>query len=111
MKEFLYIGHYEDINGNYILKVGTTKNLKKRLAEHNIYYPKAERNPMRQGTVFKYDWYIKLSHDNTLKYESEFKHMMKLAEVADYVRNDRFIFKRKPQKIYITVRKTYEVKL
>ena len=25
-KEYLYVGHYIDIDGNYILKVGTTKN-------------------------------------------------------------------------------------
>ena len=33
-KEFLYVGHYIDIDGNYILKIGTTNDLKRRQTEH-----------------------------------------------------------------------------
>ena len=32
-KEFLYVGHYIDTNGNFILKVGTTNDLKRRQTE------------------------------------------------------------------------------
>jgi hypothetical protein len=28
-KEFLYVGHYIDTDSNYILKIGTTKNLER----------------------------------------------------------------------------------
>ena len=34
-KEYLYVGHYIDTKGNYILKVGTTNNLKNRQRQHN----------------------------------------------------------------------------
>lgn len=109
-KEFLYLGHYQDDNGNYILKIGTTKNLNKRLKEHNIYYKSAKYHPMKENSNFVYDWYIQLSHDNTLKYESEFKKLMQQAG-AKYLRNDRFIFQRKPKKVFITIKKTYEITL
>ena len=39
-KEYLYVGHYIDIDGNYILKVGTTKNPTKRRYQHNTYVNK-----------------------------------------------------------------------
>ena len=34
-KEYLYVGHYIDKDGNYILKVGTTNDLERRRKEHN----------------------------------------------------------------------------
>ena len=33
-KEYLYVGHYIDDEGNYILKVGTTNDLERRRKEH-----------------------------------------------------------------------------
>lgn len=29
-KEYLYVGHYFDVEGNYILKIGTTNDLVRR---------------------------------------------------------------------------------
>lgn len=110
MKEYLYLGHYYDTNGDYILKIGTTNDLKRRLLQHNQYYPRANKSPMRENEKFVYDWHLKLSHDNTLKYENIFKEMMK-ASKADYIANDRFRYKRKPKKIYVTIKKVYEVEL
>ena len=41
-KEYLYIGHYIDVNDKYVLKVGTTDNPKRRQKQHNRYYPNAD---------------------------------------------------------------------
>ena len=39
-KEFLYVGHYIDTDGNYILKIGTTNDLRRRATEHTRHYRK-----------------------------------------------------------------------
>ena len=41
-KEFLYVGHYIDTDGNYILKIGTTNDLRRRATEHTRHYRKAK---------------------------------------------------------------------
>ena len=41
MKEYLYVGYYIDTQGRYILKIGTTNDLKRRQAEHNRNYKRA----------------------------------------------------------------------
>ena len=110
-KEYLYIGHYIDVNNKYVLKVGTTDNPKGRQKEHNPEDPSADKHPRRQGTTFQYDWKHKLSHANTLKYETLIKEDIKAAEVAEYVAHDRFVFEKKPDKIYLQIRKTWEVEL
>lgn len=43
-KEFLYVGHYIDVLGNYILKVGTTNDLARRQKEHTRNYKKRVDN-------------------------------------------------------------------
>ena len=109
-KEYLYIGHYIDTLDNYILKVGTTSNLARRLMQHNKFYPTAVKNPMKKNEQFSHDWFIKLSHANTLKYEASFKEAMRMIG-ENYVQNDRFIFNENPKKIFVTIKKTYEVAL
>ena len=37
-KEFLYVGHYVDTEGKYILKIGTTNDLARRAQEHTRNY-------------------------------------------------------------------------
>ena len=41
VKEYLYVGHYIDKNGFYILKIGTTNDLKRRAQEHTRNYKKS----------------------------------------------------------------------
>jgi predicted GIY-YIG superfamily endonuclease len=45
-KEFLYVGHYIDTEGNYILKIGTTNNLKRRAQEHTTNYRKVKKHTL-----------------------------------------------------------------
>lgn len=110
-KEFLYVGHYVDENGNYMLKIGTTNDLQRRQAEHTRNYRRAKLYRMPKDQRFEYDCAIKLSKYNTLRYEDKTRKAWKDAEIGDFVRNDRFCCKQKPQRVYITIRKTYEITL
>lgn len=110
-KEWLYVGHYIDVNGNYILKVGTTNDLGRRQAEHNRNYKKATQYTMPADGSFVYDWYTPLSKYNTLRFEDKTRAQWQAANIGEYVRNDRFKCKRKPRKVTITIRKTYEISL
>jgi hypothetical protein len=111
MKDFLYIGHYVDTDGNYILKIGTTNDLEVRQSQHTRYYAKAKNHPMAEGTQFAFDWYLPLSRANTHRYEESIKELWKQANFGVHIRNDRFCFAEKPEVVYITIRKTYEVAL
>ena len=110
-KEFLYVGHYVDIDGAYILKVGTTNNLKRRQTEHTRNYKKTPHHPMPTDGRFEYDWSIPLSKYNTLRFEDKTKAQWINAAVGEYIRNDRFVCEQKPQAVEITIRKTYRIEL
>ena len=110
-KEFLYVGHYIDVLGNYILKVGTTNDLARRQKEHTRNYKKTLHHPMLLDGQFEYDWSILLSKYNTLRFEDRTKEQWIGAEVGEYIRNDRFVCEEKPQAVEITIRKTYKITL
>jgi hypothetical protein len=110
-KEFLYIGHYYDINNNYILKIGTTKDLKRRKSDHTRNYRKAKEYTLPNESEFEYDWSLPLSKYNTLRYEDSNRQMLKALGIGEYIRNDRFKFAEKPAEIEITIRKTYKISL
>ena len=108
-KEFLYVGHYTDIQGNYILKVGTTNNLKRRATEHTRNYRRAKQYTMPLEQQFEYDWFLPLSKYNTLRYEDSNRQKLIDEEVGTFVRNDRFLCENKPSSIVIKIRKEYVV--
>ena len=110
-KEFLYVGHYVDVNGNYMLKVGTTNDLARRKAEHTRNYRKAKQYTLPKESVFEYDWYIPLSKYNTLRYEDLTRERWIVEAVGEYVRNDRFKCENPPKSVSVTIRKTYEILL
>lgn len=110
-KEFLYVGHYIDENGNFMLKIGTTNDLKRRKQEHTRNYQRAKLYKMPKGQEFEYDCVIKLSKYNTIRFEDKTRKAWQEAQIGDFVRNDRFCCKRKPAKVYVTIRKTYEITL
>ena len=111
MKEFLYVGHYFDQKGNYILKVGTTNDLKRRKDEHTRAYKKVKHYPIADNTEFLYDWFLPLSKANTLRIEARTKENWKKSGIGEYVPNDRFYCTTKPPQVSITVRKTYTIPL
>lgn len=110
-KEFLYVGHYYDINNNYILKIGTTNDLKRRKTEHNYNYRKAKTNTMPRENEFEYDWTLPLSKYNTLRYEDKNRKRWQELAVGVFIRNDRFVCAEKPTEVEVSIRKTYKISL
>ena len=55
-KEFLYVGHYVDMNGDYILKIGTTNDLDRRQKEHTRNYKRSPNYTMPEDGKFEYDF-------------------------------------------------------
>ena len=111
VKEFLYVGHYVDIYGNYILKIGTTNNLARRQKEHNLKYKKASNHTMPLDGSFEYDFWIPLSKYNTLRYEDKNRELWKSLNIGEFIRNDRFVCTNKPDFVEIAIKKTYIVQL
>lgn len=110
-KEFLYVGHYIDTNGNFILKVGTTNDLKRRQTEHNRNYKKSPNFTMPIDGEFVYDWHLPLSKYNTLRFEDRTRAQWQELGIGEYIRNDRFFCAVKPKSVSVTIRKTYEIAL
>lgn len=94
-----------------MLKIGTTKDLKRRQADHTRNYRKAKEHQLPPTANFEYDWSIPLSKYNTLRYEDINRERLKASGVGEYVRNDRFKCAEKPTEIEITIRKTYKISL
>ena len=110
-KEFLYIGTYTDTNGNRILKIGTTNDLKRRKAEHTRNYRKSKEHTMPPQDSFEYIWHLPLSKYNTLRYEDSNRQKWQDEGVGEFVRNDRFIVSEELAEVEIKIRKTYKVAL
>lgn len=111
-KEFLYVGHYVDTKGRYILKIGTTNDLDRRAGEHNYHYRQAKQYTMPADEEFHYDWYLPLSKYNTIRYEDLNRALWQAEGFGRYVRNDRFCCENgKPDMVTILIRKTYFVSL
>lgn len=112
-KEYFYIGHYVDTEGNYVLKIGTTGNLDRRAKEHNRNYARAKTHTLGIGEEFTYDWWIPLSKYNTLRVEDNTRDSFISCGFGHFVANDRFVFPmaEKPTHLYIGVRKSYRVVL
>lgn len=110
-KEFLYVGHYIDTLGHYILKIGTTNNLKRRKQEHTRNYRRNKTLTMPIENEFIYDWFLPLSKYNTLRYEDNNRKKWQEENIGEFVRNDRFLCQEKPNKVIIKIRKEYEIAL
>ena len=110
-KEFLYVGHYIDIDGNYVLKIGTTNDLDRRAKEHTRNYRRAKTNTLPTESQFEYDWWLPLSKYNTLRYEDRNRAKWQEENFGVFVRNDRFVCAEKPAEVSVTVRRTYCIAL
>lgn len=108
-KEFLYVGFYKDIENNFILKIGTTNDLKRRQAEHNRNYKRSPHNTMPKDGTFTYLWHLQLSKYNTLRYEDKNRQAWQEMNIGTFVRNDRFVLSSIPVSVPVKIRKTYEV--
>ena len=110
-KEYLYVGHYVDTLGRYILKIGTTNDLKRRAQEHTRNYRRAKNYTLPPEQQFQYDWVRPLSKYNTLRYEDKNRTLWQELGIGEFVRNDRFCCETKPDFVQITIRKTYQIAL
>lgn len=110
-KEFLYVGHYIDTDGNYMLKIGTTNDLNRRQTEHTRNYRRAKQFTMPPDSQFVYDFYIPLSKYNTIRFEDRTRERWQNEGIGEFVRNDRFRCDIKPDFVEITIRKTYKIAL
>lgn len=110
-KEFLYVGFYIDIDGNYILKIGTTHDLKERRATHNRDMRKYKHSPMHKDSTFKYIWAKPLSKYNTFRYEDRNREIWKNMGIGTFLRNDRFLLETVPPTVPVKIRKEYQVAL
>ena len=110
-KEYLYVGTYTDTDGNRILKIGTTNDLKRRKTEHNYNYRRAKNHTLPKEDSFEYLWTHKLSKYNTLRYEDKNREMWQEMGIGEFVRNDRFVITEEIAEVEIKIRKTYKVAL
>lgn len=105
------MGYYVDTKGQYILKIGTTNDLKRRKAEHTRNYRKTREFQMPETAEFEYIWYRPLSKYNTLRFEDRNRARWQEQGFGRFIRNDRFYCPIKPTKVTIVIRKTYEIPL
>jgi hypothetical protein len=110
-KEFLYVGHYTDIDGNFILKVGTTNDLERLRKEHTRNYKRSPNYKMPFDGEFVYDFWLPLSKYNTLRYEDKTRQKWIDEAIGEFVRNDRFFCAKRPDFVEVTVRNTYVIPL
>lgn len=110
-KEFLYLATYTDTNGNRILKIGTTNDLKRRKAEHIRNYRRSKTHTLPPDGTFEYLWFKPLSKYNTIRYEDRTREKWKELGIGEFVRNDRFILNKPIDFVEITIRKTYQIAL
>ena len=110
-KEFLYVGKYTDTEGNFVLKIGTTNDLKRRATEHTRNYHRAKQHTLPKDEKFEYLWHKKLSKYNTLRYEDSNRELWKQQNIGTFVRNDRFILSKVPKTVDVKIRKVYQIPL
>ena len=108
-KEYFYIGYYVDIDGNFILKIGTTNDLKRRQTEHTRNYKRAKTHTMPTDSKFLYIWYKALSKYNTLRIEDRMREKFIAQGFGEFVRNDRFVCNTPPGFVEVDIRKTYKI--
>lgn len=110
-KEWIYVGYYTDINGKFVLKIGTTNDLCRRQSEHTRNYRKASKHTMPQNEQFKMLWYRPLSKYNTFRYEDRNKEFWRSIGFGEFVRNDRFVFDVPPTQAVVRIKKDWVVTL
>jgi hypothetical protein len=108
-KEWIYVGYYIDIDGKFVLKIGTTNDLCRRQSEHTRNYRKAPKHQMPQNEQFKMLWYRPLSKYNTIRYEDRNRDYWKKIGFGEFVRNDRFVFDERPTQAVVRIKKEWVV--
>ena len=110
--DYVYVGHYTDIDGNYILKVGTTNNIRRRTYEHTATYKRKKKYQMPKGDRFVMDWYRPVSYKNSIKTEDRTRAQWKDEGIGQFIPKDRFnCGATPPRQVKVKIRKEWIVDL
>ena len=109
---YVYVGHYTDIDGNYILKVGTTNNIKRRTCEHTAAYKEKKKYKMPKDGQFVMDWYRPVSYKNSIKTEDRTRQAWKNEGIGQFIPKDRFnCGATPPRQVKVKIRKEWTIDL
>ena len=109
---YVYVGHYTDIDGNYILKVGTTNNIRRRTCEHTAAYKEKKKYKMPKDGQFIMDWYRPVSYKNSIKTEDRTRRAWKNEGIGKFIPKDRFnCGATPPRQVKVKIRKEWIVDL
>ena len=109
---YVYVGHYTDIDGNYNLKVGTTNNIKRRTCEHTAAYKEKKKYQMPKDGQFVMDWYRPVSYKNSIKTEDRTRQAWKNEGIGKFIPKDRFnCGATPPRQVKVKIRKEWIVDL
>ena len=109
---YVYVGHYTDIDGNYILKVGTTNNIRRRTCEHTAAYKEKKKYQMPKDGHFVMDWYRPVSYKNSIKTEDKTRQAWKNEGIGQFIPKDRFnCGATPPRQVKVKIRKEWIVDL
>ena len=109
---YVYVGHYTDIDGNYILKVGTTNNIKRRTCEHTAAYKEKKKYKMPKDGQFVMDWYRPVSYKNSIKTEDKTRQAWKNEGIGQFIPKDRFnCGANPPRQVKVKIRKEWTIDL
>ena len=109
---YVYVGHYTDIDGNYILKVGTTNNIRRRTCEHTAAYKEKKKYQMPKDGHFVMDWYRPVSHKNSINTENRTRQAWKNEGIGKFIPKDRFnCGATPPRQVKVKIRKEWIVDL
>ena len=109
---YVYVGHYTDIDGNYILKVGTTNNIRRRTCEHTAAYKEKKKYQMPKDGQFVMDWYRPVSYKNSIKTEDRTRQAWKNEGIGKFIPKDRFnCGATPPRQVKVKIRKEWTVDL
>lgn len=106
-KEYLYVGCYTDVNGNKIVKIGTSNDISRRAKEHTRNYKRAKQYTMPSDAEFEMLGCIPLSKYNTLRYEDKNRKAWQEQGIGQFIRNDRFLVDEGVTEVSIKIRKEY----
>lgn len=109
---YVYVGHYTDIDGNYILKVGTTNNIRRRTCEHTAAYKEKKKYQMPKDGQFVMDWYRPVSYKNSIKTEDRTRQAWKNEGIGQFIPKDRFnCGATPPRQVKVKIRKEWTIDL
>lgn len=109
---YVYVGHYTDIDGNYILKVGTTNNIKRRTCEHTAAYKEKKKYKMPKDGQFVMDWYRPVSYKNSINTENRTRQAWKNEGIGQFIPKDRFnCGATPPRQVKVKIRKEWTIDL